>query len=64
MRQYRVGCVWQLYGVAHVEAESLDEAIEQVKAPDFSLPDGDYVEDSFEVDEEITRSGLNDEPGS
>jgi len=43
-----------MYGIAYVEADSLDEAIRKVEADDFPLPDGDYVTASFMVDHEST----------
>lgn len=48
MKTYKIPVVWQMYGYVEVEAESLDEAIQ--KAQDAPLPDGSYVEGSFEVD--------------
>ena len=53
--QYKICCLWQVYGYAYIEADSLEEAIEKARGSDTSLPDGDYVEGSFEVDEEATR---------
>ena len=47
--KYKIPSVWQMYGVMEIQAENLDEAIE--KAHDAALPDGDYLQDSFEVDE-------------
>ena len=48
MKTYKIPCVWQMYGIMHIKAKSLEDAIE--KAEDAPLPDGDYVSDSFEVD--------------
>jgi|LakMenE18May11ns_1017448.scaffolds.fasta_scaffold9721213_1 hypothetical protein len=49
MKTYKVPVVWTMMAYVEVEAESLDEAINEVmNAP---LPDnGEYLEDSFEVD--------------
>jgi len=46
--KYRIPCVWQCYGVVEIEASSMEDAIE--KAKDAPLPNGDYIDDSFEVD--------------
>jgi len=45
---FRVPCSWQMYGYFECYAEDWDDAIEQ--ANEGSLPDGDYIDDSFEVD--------------
>ena len=49
MKTYKIPVVWTMMAYVEVEAESLDEAINEVmNAP---LPDnGEYLEDSFEVD--------------
>lgn len=52
---YRVGCFWQLYGHIEVKARNEKEALEvaRKKALTCSLPDdGEYLDDSFELDEE------------
>ena len=50
MKTYRVPVVWQMYGYVQVEAESMSEAIHEALAGPLPM-DGDYIEDSFEVDE-------------
>jgi len=45
---FRVPCSWQMFGYFECYAEDWDDAIEQAK--EGSLPDGDYIDDSFEVD--------------
>lgn len=50
MPKYKIPCNWTMYGVMEIEAENLSEAIE--KAYDGqALPHGDFVEDSFDVDQ-------------
>lgn len=52
---YRVGCSWQLYGHIEVRAKNEKEALKTARqlATKCSLPDdGEYVYDSFELDEE------------
>jgi hypothetical protein len=51
---YKVPCVWQMWGMYEVEAESLGQAIEQ--AMELPLPDTqDYLSDSFEIDADGLR---------
>ncbi len=57
MREYQIPVTWQVYGKISVTAESLGEAVEIAREDDsIPLPDGDYIEDSWEVDEELARS--------
>ena len=53
MDTYKIPLVWQMYGHCHVEANSLEEAIEIALGPDAPLPDGTYVDDSVAVDYEV-----------
>lgn len=53
--EYRIGCSWQMYGHIKVLARNMEEAQEVAKklAETCPLPDdGEYLEDSFELDEE------------
>ena len=51
MEKYRVAVVWQCFGFIEVDANSIEEAMTDVKEhPDnYSLPKdgGDYIDDSF-----------------
>lgn len=51
MKSYRIPLVWQMYGHVDVEAETLDEAIEYALGPECPLPEGNYVDDSIQVDD-------------
>jgi len=52
MPKYKIPVVWSMIGQHEIEADSLQEAIEL--AEDLPLPkDGDYLEGSFEVDQEF-----------
>ena len=64
-KEYEVHCFWQMYGVDHVEAHSLTEAIEMVNSPHMErgLPAGNYVEDSFDIDWDATQDN-NPEEGT
>lgn len=60
MKTYKVPVVYTMYGYVEVEAESVDDAIDEVEngGSDIPLPSvSDYVEGSFEVD----RDGLVEE---
>jgi pseudouridine-5'-phosphate glycosidase len=51
MKTYKVPVVYQMYGYVYVQAESMAEAVDEVRTGDGALPDtADYVEGSFEVD--------------
>lgn len=52
---YRVGCSWEVYGHITVRAKNREEAVKMAQkvAKTCSLPDdGEYLEDSFEIDTE------------
>lgn len=53
MPKYKIPCSWQMYGMMEIEADSLEEAVEIANSDEQNLPEGSYVEASFEVDEEI-----------
>ena len=52
-KTYQVPCSWQMYAHANIEATSLEEAIKLAESDQFPLPEGSYVEASFEIDYEI-----------
>ena len=49
--QYKIPVVWSMIGTQIVEADSLEEAIEL--AENLNLPEGTYIEGSFEIDEAV-----------
>lgn len=51
MSSFRIPLVWQMYGHVDVEADTLDDAIEYALGPDRPLPEGEYVDDSIQVDD-------------
>lgn len=51
MSSFRIPLVWQMYGHVNVEADTLDDAIKYVLGPDCPLPEGEYVDDSIQVDD-------------
>lgn len=53
-KTYRLACFWQMYEYVDVKADSFEEACD--KAMQMPLPDeAQYVDDSFEVDEELSQ---------
>ena len=52
VKTYRIPLVWQMFGHVEVDAKSKAEAIEYALGPCCQLPEGDYVNDSVEVDED------------
>lgn len=54
-KYYKIACRWEESATVLVKAKSLKEAIEKVRNED-SLPyPGEYIEDSFEIDEELSE---------
>lgn len=54
---FRIACDWEVCGTMCIEANSLEEAIEQVEefAPLAALPVNDeYIDGSFKVNKEMT----------
>lgn len=65
MSSFRIPLVWQMYGHVDVEADTLDDAIEYALGPDCPLPEGEYVDDSIQVDDlvlnqEATMKAINE----
>lgn len=57
MKKYKIPITWQSIEIFHVEAESLEDAIKEALENFFKIPDGKYLEDSFDIDHE----GLEEE---
>ena len=55
MKEYKIPVCWQMYGYMDIRAEDWDEAIAIVEDDTISLPDGDYVQGSFEVDHDMNE---------
>lgn len=51
MSSFRIPLVWQMYGHVNVEGDTLDDAIKYALGPDCPLPEGEYVDDSIQVDD-------------
>jgi len=47
---YRIPVSWEMMGYIEKEAESLQDAIDYCYSNECKLPEGDYIDDSFIVD--------------
>jgi hypothetical protein len=57
---YKIPIVWESYGVFNVEADSLEEAVTEALRKFLSIPDENYIDDSFEIDEIIKENYPNE----
>ena len=52
MNTYKIPCTWLMYGMYHIKANSLQEALQL--ADDAELPtDKDYLDGSFEINKDM-----------
>lgn len=57
-KEFVIPCIWQVAGEMRIKAETLEQA-KQIAYDEAPLPtDGEYLDGSFEVDEESDRLGL------
>jgi hypothetical protein len=54
-KMFKIACDWAECGEMLVEANSLEEAIKKAENDDDPLPDGDYIDGSFQVNKEVTE---------
>ena len=47
---YRIPVTWQMRAIIPVSASSLKEAFQYVNTLEYDLPEGEYVEDTYEID--------------
>ena len=59
MAQFKIGVAWQMFGKLVIDADSFEEALN--KAQNEPLPEGTYVEDSFEVEQDVELAQKWDE---
>lgn len=54
MQIFRIPVQWQLYGEVEIKAYNIQEAIKIAKEDDsIPLPDGEYLEGSWQVEEDM-----------
>ncbi len=51
MKQFRIQLVWQMYGRLWVDAETEEEAKQIALDSETPLPEGNYVDDSIQIDD-------------
>lgn len=51
MKQFRIPLVWQMYGHLWVDAETEEEAKQIALDSETPLPEGNYVDDSIQIDD-------------
>lgn len=49
---YKIPVSWECYGYVNIEANNLEEAINKAWKDNIPLPEGEYVDDSWRVDED------------
>ena len=57
-KTYKIPITWQMYGVVSVTARTIREAIDYVIGPECPLPEGNYIDESVQIDEEGLRERL------
>ena len=55
--RYKVGVSWTEVGVIEIEAANVEEALKKAEEniDDLVLPEGEYLDESFRIDEDTTR---------
>lgn len=58
MKTFKIPVSWEMYGYIEIEADSAEEAIEifdqkESSMTSYNLPNGFYVDDSFQREEDI-----------
>ena len=59
-KTFIIPMTWQMCGLKEVIAETLEEAKEI--ACEGSLPEGDYIDESFKLDEDSIIDEMNQDP--
>ena len=62
MKKFVIPVQWIMFADVEIEADSLNEAIDIVNLQYPELPEGEYVDDSFEVNKELVYE-MNNEQG-
>ena len=52
MKTWKIPVFWTMNGVVEIKADTLEEAICDARLGDNPLPEGNYVDGSFDVDDE------------
>lgn len=60
INSYTIPCSWQVYGTIEIPAVDLEEAIAIAESDETPLPEGTYVDASFEIDHDILENDYPD----
>jgi hypothetical protein len=56
MSNFKVAVSWSVFGEMNIEAETLEDAIQIAQEDtEISLPEGEYIDGSFNVDPEMSE---------
>lgn len=61
MKTYKIPIYWESYQYFDVEAENLQDALTKALSIFLSIPDDNYLDDSFELDSEILEEEYDEE---
>src|SRR5210317_1051313 len=54
-RKFRIPVVWQMAGWLEVSADDLEDALSQAETHDGNLPEGTYIDGSYEVNHSMVE---------
>lgn len=58
MKTWKIPVFWTMNGVVEIKADTLEEAIYDASLSDNPLPEGNYVDGSFDVDEYLDTEDI------
>ena len=61
-KKYRIPVSWEMMGWIEVEADSLQDAVSHCYGSECPLPEGDYIDGTFKVDNEDGQILAEDYP--
>ena len=62
MRTFKIPVSWEMFGLIEIEANSIEEAVRifDEQSDDLSLPEGDYIDSSFQRQSEDDCKEFNE----
>lgn len=61
MKNYKIPITWESIRYFDVDAENLEEAIKLALQQFFTIPDDDYLNDSFDIDHEGIKDNYKED---
>lgn len=61
MQRYTIKCAWQMYASVDIDAEDLADAKDILENMELPLEFASYVEDSFEIDNQMLEEDYPEE---